>query len=50
MLNIQTHLSFSWVYGASIVLADPRIGAWGGSGPVEAAGVLSFGCAIVGYA
>ncbi|GFZ47063.1 hypothetical protein JCM24511_04805 [Saitozyma sp. JCM 24511] len=25
-------------------------GAWGGSGPVEAAGVLSFGCAIVGYA
>ncbi|WWC96573.1 hypothetical protein V866_003441 [Kwoniella sp. B9012] len=25
-------------------------GAWGGSGQIEAAGVLSFGCAIVGYA
>ncbi|OXC85522.1 cytosine-purine permease [Cryptococcus neoformans] len=25
-------------------------GAWGPNGPVEAAGVLTFGCAIVGYA
>lgn len=25
-------------------------GAWGPSGPVEAAGVLTFGCAIVGFA
>lgn len=25
-------------------------GAWGPSGATEAAGVLTFGCAIVGYA
>lgn len=25
-------------------------GAWGPSGPVGAAGVLTFGCAIAGYA